>query len=84
MLTRAVPSDTANGRQMPKEPSLLVNSVSLGFVLQSHILGFNITLDNWNQQSHPMKETEFGSFEITLPAENGQPAIPHNSKIKVC
>lgn len=30
-----------------------------------------------------MKKNEYGVFEITLPAENGQAAIPHNSKIKV-
>lgn len=30
-----------------------------------------------------MKRDDFGVWEITLPAVNGQPAIPHNSKIKV-
>lgn len=30
-----------------------------------------------------MKKDAFGVWEITLPAVNGQPAIPHNSKIKV-
>lgn len=30
-----------------------------------------------------MKKDEFGTFEITLPAVNGQPAIAHDSKIKV-
>jgi len=30
-----------------------------------------------------MKKNEFGVFEITLPPVDGQPAIPHNSKIKV-
>ena len=39
--------------------------------------------DNWNRDSHEMKKNEFGVFEITLPAQNGQPAIPHDSKIKV-
>jgi hypothetical protein len=30
-----------------------------------------------------MKKNEFGVFEITVPAKDGQVAIPHNSKIKV-
>jgi 1,4-alpha-glucan branching enzyme len=31
-----------------------------------------------------MNKNSFGVFEITLPAKDGQAAIPHNSKIKVC
>jgi 1,4-alpha-glucan branching enzyme len=31
-----------------------------------------------------MKKNDFGVFEIVLPPRNGKPAIPHNSKIKVC
>jgi len=32
-----------------------------------------------------MKKNEFGVFEITVPpTADGQAAIPHNSKIKVC
>jgi hypothetical protein len=30
-----------------------------------------------------MKKGEFGVFEIVVPAVNGQPAIQHDSKIKV-
>jgi 1,4-alpha-glucan branching enzyme len=30
-----------------------------------------------------MKKNDFGVWEIVVPAKNGQPAIPHNSKIKV-
>lgn len=30
-----------------------------------------------------MKKNDFGVFEIVLPPKDGQPAIPHNSKIKV-
>lgn len=41
-------------------------------------------LDNWDRNSHPMTKGPFGVFEITLPAQDGQPAIPHNSKLKVC
>jgi 1,4-alpha-glucan branching enzyme len=40
-------------------------------------------LDGWNRDSHEMKKNQFGVFEITVPAKDGQPAIPHDSKIKV-
>jgi hypothetical protein len=30
-----------------------------------------------------MKKSPFGVFEITLPPKDGQPAIPHNTKVKV-
>lgn len=44
-----------------------------------------LLVDDWNRDSHPMKKNDFGVFEIVLPPnENGQVAIPHNSKIKVC
>lgn len=43
-----------------------------------------LVIDNWNRGSHPMQKNAFGVFEITIPSNNGQPAIPHNSKIKVC
>lgn len=39
--------------------------------------------DEWNQTSHPMIKDAYGSFTILLPSNAGQPAIPHNSKIKV-
>ncbi|KAG6030591.1 1,4-alpha-glucan-branching enzyme [Claviceps citrina] len=39
--------------------------------------------NNWDRKSHPMKKNEFGVFEIILPATDGQPAIAHNSKIKI-
>jgi 1,4-alpha-glucan branching enzyme len=42
-----------------------------------------INLDEWNRDSHPMTKDEFGCFDITLPAVDGQPAIPHKSKLKV-
>ena len=38
--------------------------------------------NNWSQESHPMKRNDFGVWEITIPAKDGQPAIPHGSKIK--
>jgi hypothetical protein len=30
-----------------------------------------------------MTKNEYGVFEVTVPAKDGKPAIPHNSKIKV-
>jgi hypothetical protein len=39
--------------------------------------------DGWNRDSHQMTKNHYGTFEITLPAINGQPAIPHDSKVKV-
>jgi 1,4-alpha-glucan branching enzyme len=41
------------------------------------------TEDNWNRDSHEMTKNQFGVFEIILPHVNGQPAIVHDSKIKV-
>jgi len=43
----------------------------------------DLAVDNWDRTSHPMTKDDFGVFEIHIPAQNGQPAIPHNSKIKV-
>jgi hypothetical protein len=31
-----------------------------------------------------MKKDPYGVFEVVIPARDGQPAIVHNSKIKVC
>lgn len=39
--------------------------------------------NDWSRQTHPMKKNEFGVFEIVIPAKDGQPAIQHNSKIKI-
>ncbi|KAI0876369.1 alpha amylase [Hypoxylon argillaceum] len=39
--------------------------------------------NNWDTKAHPMKKNEFGVWEIVVPAINGQPAIPHKSKIKI-
>lgn len=40
--------------------------------------------NDWNRQSHPMKKNDFGVFEVVVPPNaNGQPAIPHNSKVKI-
>lgn len=48
------------------------------------IFSLTVCADDWNRDSHPMKKNEYGVFKLTLPpVGNGQPAIPHNSKIKV-
>ena len=39
--------------------------------------------DNWDVTAHPMTKNDFGVWEVTVPAVNGAPAIPHDSKIKV-
>ncbi|KAF9878533.1 hypothetical protein CkaCkLH20_04025 [Colletotrichum karsti] len=39
--------------------------------------------NGWDRNSHEMKKNNFGVFEITVPANNGQAAIPHNSKVKI-
>ena len=30
-----------------------------------------------------MKRDSYGVWEVTVPAKDGQPAIPHNTKVKV-
>jgi 1,4-alpha-glucan branching enzyme len=62
--------------------SLSVNSVFLSFCRDSTGAAL-ISADDWNRESHPMKKDPFGVFEVVVPAKDGQPAIPHNSKIKV-
>ncbi|KAL5605520.1 hypothetical protein FOVSG1_005667 [Fusarium oxysporum f. sp. vasinfectum] len=39
--------------------------------------------NNWDRNAHPMTKNDFGVFEITIPAKDGQPAIPHLSKVKI-
>lgn len=39
--------------------------------------------DGWDRDATPMTKGEYGFFHVTIPAVNGQPAMPHNSKIKV-
>ena len=39
--------------------------------------------DGWNREATPMTRNEFGVWEVILPAKDGQPAIPHNTKVKV-
>ncbi|TQS38549.1 hypothetical protein Golomagni_00941 [Golovinomyces magnicellulatus] len=39
--------------------------------------------NEWNPVSHSMTRNTYGVFEIILPARESQPAIPHNSKVKI-
>ncbi|KAI5476961.1 Glycoside Hydrolase Family 13 protein [Pseudohyphozyma bogoriensis] len=39
--------------------------------------------NGWDRFSHQMKKNPFGTFEITIPPVGGQPAIPHDSKVKI-
>ncbi|KAK7207379.1 putative glycogen branching enzyme GbeA [Myxozyma melibiosi] len=45
-----------------------------------HLIG---DFNNWDRGAHEMVKNQYGVFEITLPAVNGQPAIPHNSRVKI-
>ena len=39
--------------------------------------------DGWNRDATPMTRGEYGRWEVTLPAKDGQFTIPHGSKVKV-
>ncbi|KAK9457972.1 glycoside hydrolase superfamily [Dipodascopsis uninucleata] len=49
--------------------------------VEAHLIGdFNY----WDRSTHAMTRNSLGVWEITLGAVNGAPAIPHNSKVKLC
>lgn len=48
--------------------------------LRAYLIG---DFNDWNRDATPMNKNEFGVFEVTVPGKNGQPSIPHDSKIKV-
>ncbi|KAJ3038741.1 alpha-1,4-glucan branching enzyme [Rhizophlyctis rosea] len=39
--------------------------------------------NDWNRTSHQLKKNQYGVWETTLPNKNGQPVIPHNTKVKI-
>ncbi|CDM29026.1 CAZyme family GH13 [Penicillium roqueforti] len=39
--------------------------------------------NNWDVNANPMTKNSFGIWDVTVPAKNGAPAIPHESKIKI-
>lgn len=49
--------------------------------LRAYLIG---DFNNWDRDATPMTKNDFGVFEVTVPGKNGQPSIPHDSKIKVC
>lgn len=46
----------------------------------AHLIG---DFNGWNRESHPLTKNEYGVWTINLPANNGQCAIPHQSKVKL-
>ncbi|CAI0382159.1 unnamed protein product [Linum tenue] len=38
--------------------------------------------NGWDGSNHKMEKNEFGVWSITLPDSGGNPAIPHNSRVK--
>jgi len=48
--------------------------------MEAYLIG---DFNNWNRNSHPMTKDNYGIWRILLPAVNRQPAIPHDSKIKI-
>ncbi|RDW78823.1 1,4-alpha-glucan branching enzyme GLC3 [Aspergillus mulundensis] len=39
--------------------------------------------NNWDTGANPMTRNDFGVWEIALPAKDGAPVIPHDSKVKI-
>ncbi|KAL4980266.1 1,4-alpha-glucan-branching enzyme [Aspergillus desertorum] len=39
--------------------------------------------NNWDTGANPMTRDDFGVWEIVLPAKDGAPVIPHDSKVKI-
>ncbi|KAL3488875.1 1,4-alpha-glucan-branching enzyme [Aspergillus germanicus] len=39
--------------------------------------------NNWDNKANIMSKNDFGTWEVTLPAKDGVPAIPHDSKVKI-
>ncbi|KAL9059153.1 MAG: hypothetical protein Q9162_001371 [Coniocarpon cinnabarinum] len=48
--------------------------------LRAYLIG---DFNGWNRDTHEMKKDAYGVWEIIVPAQNGQPAIPHDSKVKI-
>lgn len=68
---------------MRKRRIWLVISVSNDRISSIFPKSLSYTADNWNRTSHPMKQDQFGVWDITVPANSpGVSAIPHDSKLK--
>ncbi|KAM5456386.1 alpha-1,4-glucan branching enzyme [Microsporum audouinii] len=46
----------------------------------AHLIG---DFNKWDPTATPLKKNDFGVWEGTLPANDGDLAIPHNSKVKI-
>ncbi|OAT14123.1 1,4-alpha-glucan-branching enzyme [Blastomyces gilchristii SLH14081] len=49
-------------------------------VVDAHLIG---DFNNWDRKATPMKRNDFGVWEVTVPAKDGVPTIPHSSKVKI-
>lgn len=67
------------GLNVDKENSILYREWAPN-ATEAYLIG---EFNGWNRGSHPMKKNEFGVWEIVVPANNGEPAIPHKSKLKI-
>lgn len=63
----------------PKTNAITYREWAPNAVAASLIGRFN----NWDHSANPMTVNEFGVWEVTVPAVNGAPAIPHNSSLKI-
>lgn len=50
------------------------------YALRAFLIG---DFNNWDRDATPMAKDQFGVWEVTIPGSNGQPTIPHDSKLKV-
>ncbi|KAL9584082.1 MAG: hypothetical protein Q9212_002329 [Teloschistes hypoglaucus] len=48
--------------------------------MRAYLIG---DFNGWNRDATPMTKEEYGRWSVTLPAKDGQPAIPHKSKVKI-
>ena len=61
-------------------------SVTLVCTVDNHDILSNVLTtirDGWNRDATSMTRNDFGVWEVTLPANDGQLAIPHGTKVKV-
>ncbi|KAL8702510.1 MAG: hypothetical protein Q9201_004325 [Fulgogasparrea decipioides] len=48
--------------------------------MRAYLIG---DFNGWNRDATPMTREEYGRWVVTLPAKDGQPVIPHKSKVKI-
>ena len=72
-----------NGRPMRRRHTSLESSVGSPVSLKNRQNADPKLPDQWDRQATPMMRNEYGVWEVTLHAKDGQPVIPHNTKVKV-